>query len=150
MRSVLDTNVVVSALLWDGAPRQLLKSGHSEGIQFFTSVPLLEELIETLSKSKFERKIAASMHSIGKLVELYSKATVVVRPIPVPRVAPDPDDDVVIGTALAAKAGFVVTGDRTLRSVAEYEGVRIVSVIEALEVAVQAASHDPDSADSGR
>jgi predicted nucleic acid-binding protein len=40
---------------------------------------------------------------------------------------------VVIGTALAAKADFVVTGDRALLSVGEYEGGRIVSVSEALD-----------------
>ena len=55
---------------------------------------------------------------------------------PVPRLAPDPDDDVVIGTALAAKANFVVTGDRALLSVAQYEGGRIVSVSEALDAVV--------------
>ena len=53
-----------------------------------------------------------------------------------PRLAPDPDDDVVIGTALAAKADFVVTGDRALLSVREYEGGRIVSVSEALDAVV--------------
>jgi predicted nucleic acid-binding protein len=51
----------------------------------------------------------------------------------VPRIAPDPDDDVVLGTALAAKADFIVTGDRALRSVVQFQGIRIVSVAEALE-----------------
>jgi predicted nucleic acid-binding protein len=41
---------------------------------------------------------------------------------------------VVIGTALAAKADFIVTGDHGLLSVGEYEGVRIVSVKEALQI----------------
>jgi len=59
-------------------------------------------------------------------------------PIQVPRIAPDPDDDVVIGTALAAKADVVVTGDQPLLSIREYKGVRIVSVREALEEAAVA------------
>jgi putative PIN family toxin of toxin-antitoxin system len=82
----------------------------------------MEELTEILSRSKFEGKITESLYSVDQLIELYSKVAVVVRPIPVPRLAPDPDDDVVIGTALAAKANFVVTGDKTLLSVAGYEG----------------------------
>jgi putative PIN family toxin of toxin-antitoxin system len=122
MRLVLDTNVIVSALLWDGLPKRLFKFAHSEGIQLFTSTPLMEELTEILSRSKFEGKITESLYSVDQLIELYSKVAVVVRPIPVPRLAPDPDDDVVIGTALAAKANFVVTGDKTLLSVAGYEG----------------------------
>ncbi|MDO8925461.1 MAG: PIN domain-containing protein [Sideroxyarcus sp.] len=56
------------------------------------------------------------------------------RPTPTPRIASDPDDDVVIGTALAAKADLLVTGDRMLLSVAEYLSVRIVSVAEALQL----------------
>ncbi len=57
----------------------------------------------------------------------------VVRPTASPRIAPDPDDDVVIGTALAAKADLLVTGDRMLLSVAAHQGTRIVSVAEALQ-----------------
>jgi hypothetical protein len=45
----------------------------------------------------------------------------------------DPVDDVVIATALAAKAELVVTGDRALLLFAEYESGRIVSVSEALK-----------------
>jgi hypothetical protein len=58
----------------------------------------------------------------------------VVRPTPTPRIASDPDDDVVVGTALAAKADLLVTGDRPLLSVDKYQGVRIVGVAEALKM----------------
>jgi putative PIN family toxin of toxin-antitoxin system len=133
MRIVLDTNVVVSGLLWDGAPKRLLRTGNLEGVELFTSVPLLVELRGTLSKSKFGPKIDASGGSVDPLVDLYSKLAAVVEAAQVPRLAPDPDDDMVIGTAIAAKADLLVTGDRALFSVAKHEGVRIVSVREALD-----------------
>jgi uncharacterized protein len=132
MRLVLDTNVVASALLWDGAPRRLLHAGRGEGLRLFTSLPLLQELTDVLARQKFEKKIAASLLSVDQLVELYAELAAVVRPAPVPRLAPDPDDDVVIGTAIAAKASLFVTGDRALLSLAEYEGGRIISVNEAI------------------
>lgn len=138
MRVVLDTNVVASALLWDGAPRQLLRVGRRKDVQFVTSAALLAELTDILSRSKFEKKIAASLLSVDQLVDLYSELVALVRPIPVPRIAPDPDDDVVIGTALAAKADFIVTGDRALLTLAEYEGGRIISVSEALRSLISA------------
>jgi putative PIN family toxin of toxin-antitoxin system len=100
--------------------------------------PLLAELTDILSRPKFERKIAASLLSVDQLVDLYTEMVAVVRPISIPRLASDPDDDVVIGTAIAAKANFVVTGDRTLLSIIEYEGVRIVSVSGALDAIVSA------------
>jgi putative PIN family toxin of toxin-antitoxin system len=132
MRLVLDTNVVASALLWDGSPRRLLQLARSEHVALFTSVPLLAELTGILSRPKFEKKIAASLLSVDRLVDLYTELAALVRPSPVERLAPDPDDDMVIGTAIAAKADFIVTGDRALLSLAEYEGGRIISVNEAL------------------
>jgi len=136
MRLVLDTNVVASALLWRGNPRQLMQAARGEGVQLFTSAPLLAELTDILSRAKFAKKIAASLFSVDQLVDLYSEFAYVVRATPIPRIAPDHDDDVVIGTALAAKAKFLVTGDRSLLAVNEYEGVKIVSVSDALQAVV--------------
>ena len=142
MRIVLDTNVVVSGLLWKGAPKRLLRTGNLEGVELFTSTPLLVELRGTLSKSKLGAKIDVSGNSVGELVDLYSKLAAVVEPAPLPRIAPDPDDDVVIGTAVTAKADLLVTGDRALLSVARYEGVRIVSVREALDAVRRTLPHE--------
>ena len=74
------------------------------------------------------------MLTVDQLVDRYAELAQVVRPTPTPRIVSDPDDDVVIGTALAAKADLLVTGDRPLLSVSEYQGVRIVGVAEALEL----------------
>lgn len=132
MRWVLDTNVVASALLWGGEPSLLLRATRNEDFRLFTSTPLLAELTDILGRAKFQKKITASLLSVDQLVDRYAELASVVIPLAVPRVAPDPDDDVVIGTALAAKADFVVTGDRSLRSVRIYNRARIISVSEAL------------------
>ena len=140
MRLVLDTNVVASSLLWGGNPLRLLQAGRAHRIEHYTRTPLLAELTEILSRRKFEQKLAASQLTVEQLVDRYAALAAVVRPIALPRVAPDPDDDVVIATALAAKADLLVTGDRPLLAVGEYQGVRIVDVGEALRrVAAQAS-----------
>lgn len=136
MRLVLDTNVVVSALLWDGVPRRLLRVGRAEDVAFCSSSPLIAELTDVLSRPKFKKKIAASLLTVDQLVDLYVELVALVRPAPTSRLAPDPDDDVVIGTALAAKADYLVTGDKGLLSVEAYEGGRIVTVSEALQVVI--------------
>jgi hypothetical protein len=102
MRLVLDTNVVASALLWGGVPHLLLQAAREKRVELFTSTPLLAEL------------------------------AVLVRPASVPRITPDPNDDVVIGTALTAKADGIVTGDQPFLTVAAYQGVRIIGVREAI------------------
>ena len=132
MRLVLDTNVVASALLWGGVPRQLLQAARERRVELFASTLLLAELTNILGRRKFEKKIAESMLSVDQLLDRYAALATLVRPAPTPRIAPDPDDDVVIGTALAAKADLIVTGDRPLLSVIEYGGVRIIGVSEAV------------------
>lgn len=132
MRLVLDTNVVVSALFWRGPPNQLLSLARTTEVSLYSSLPLVAELSDVLSRPKFEGKIAASLLSINQLVDLYAELVALVRPVTVPRIAPDPDDDAVIGSAISAKANLIVTFDQALLTVAEFEGGRIVSVGEAL------------------
>ena len=134
MRLVLDTNVVASAVLWGGVPRLLLQAGRDKRVELFTSAALLAELTDILGRRKFDKKIAASTLTVDQLVDRYAALAALVRPTPTPRIAPDPDDDVVIGTALAAKADLVVSGDKPLLSVAEYQGMRIVGVSQALQI----------------
>jgi hypothetical protein len=133
VRVVLDTNVVASALLWGGTPRVLLQAAREKRIELFTSTPMLAELSDILGRRKFSKKIAASQLTIDQLVDGYALLASVVRPAATPRIAPDPDDDVVIGTALAAKAELIVTGDKPLLTVIEHQGVRIVGVSEAVK-----------------
>lgn len=133
MRVVLDTNVVASAILWGGTPRLLLQAARDKRVDLFTSTPMLAELTDILGRRKFAKKIAASLLTIDRLVEDYAQLASVVRPAATPRIAPDPNDDVVIGTALAAKAEMIVTGDKSLLSVTEHEGVRIVGVAQSIE-----------------
>lgn len=132
MRLVLDTNVVASAMLWGGNPKLLLQARREKRIELFTSVAMLAELTDILARPKFEKKIAASLLTVDQLVDGYAALAQVVRPTPTPRIVADPDDDVVIGTALAAKADLIVTGDRGLLDVGAYQGIRIVSVAEAI------------------
>lgn len=133
MRLVLDTNVVASALLWGGMPQRLLHAGREKRAELFTSTLLLAELTEILGRHKFNLKISSSLMSIDQLVDRYAQLSALVRPVPISGIAPDPDDDAVIGTALAAKADLIVTGDRSLLSVLEHESIRIVRVGEALQ-----------------
>lgn len=132
MRVVLDTNVVASAMLWGGAPLRLLQAARAGRLSLCTSAPLLDELCEILGRPKFERKLAAARCSPEQLVAGYAALAAAFRPTPVPRLAPDPDDDIVIGTALAAHATLIVTGDKPLLSVGTHAGIRIVTVSGAI------------------
>jgi putative PIN family toxin of toxin-antitoxin system len=133
IRLVLDTNIVLSGLFWDGPPRKLLAPNPSEFV-LYTSAPLIEELEDVLGRRKFASRIALSPAPLHQLVEKYVQSTTLVIPRHVPRIAADSPDDVVIGTALAANADLIVTGDHGLLSVSQYHNIRIVSVAEALQL----------------
>jgi len=133
VRIVLDTNVVASGFLWGGVPRQLLQAAREKRLQLFTSTPLLLELTDILGRAKFARKLAAAQLSVDQLVERYTLLTTVIHPAVIaPTILDDPDDDQVLACALAAKAEIIVSGDRHLLDLKEYQGVRIVTVAEAV------------------
>lgn len=89
--------------------------------------------ISYLIRRKFEKRIATSGLSVDALVEDYTALTTLVRPAPLSGIAPDPDDDVAIGTAMAAQAKPNVTGDKPLLGVIHYQGGRIIQVSEAIK-----------------
>ena len=95
-------------------------------------MPLLAELTDLLGRHKFKAKIAASGFSVDQLVDRYAMLTVVVRPLAVPRIARDPDDDHVIACAIAAQADFIVSGDHDLLDLGQYQGIAILNASDAL------------------
>ena len=138
MRVVLDTNVVASGFLWGGVPRQLLQAAREKRLHLFTSTTLLLELTDILGRAKFARKLAVAQLSIDRLVERYTLLAAVVHPVAIPpTILDDPDDDQVLACALAAKAEIIVSGDRHLLDLEEHQGVRIVTVAEAVALLPQ-------------
>jgi len=135
MRLVLDTNVVASALLWDGLPRQFLRLGREQRVGLFTSTALLAELTDILGRPKFGKKIAASSFTVDQLVDRYAMLATIVRPATIPRTSPDPDDDLVLATAVAARADLIVTGDiRHLQQLGSFRGIAIVGPARAAQL----------------
>lgn len=136
MRLLLDTNVVASGLLWNGAPAQLIDAARAGDLELFTSRTLLAELARILSRVKFSKAIAATGFPCDELVLGYAELAIVLNPAPVPpTVLADPDDDHVLACAVAAEADMIVSGDRHLLDLGGgYQGIPIVTPAEALRV----------------
>ena len=95
MRIVLDTNVVLSALLWRGTPHRLFQSiRRNEHVLLFSSVALLTELAEVLVRPASAKRLALVGREAHELLADYIDAVELVTPSSVPRVvAADADDD---------------------------------------------------------
>ena len=135
MRVILDTNVVVSALLWGGAPYRLVQAAVAGDIELFTSPMLVTELGEILARKHLRAKLAEHHTSAAELTALYGDLARPVSPLATPRVVPyDPDDDHVVACALAASAEAIISGDRHLLRLAQYKGIRIFTVAQAVQI----------------
>lgn len=136
MRLVLNTNVVVSALLWGGLPYQLLQLAAEGEATLYTSPALVVELNDILDRPQFSQRLAAQGAPAQAISDLYRSFSVSVEPASVPRVVPDdPDDDHVVACAVAAKANAIVTGDKHLLKLVRHEDIAIVTVAQALMLA---------------
>jgi uncharacterized protein len=133
MRVVLDTNIVVSALLWGGVPFRLLQAAVAGDILLFTSAALLDELRDVLGREHLASRLAQHRSSVDKAIRRYGELAIAVSPQSVPRIVPDdPDDDHVIACAVAARAHLIVSGDRHLLDLEGFDGVAIVTAGQAI------------------
>ena len=137
MRIVLDTNVVMSALLWRGTPYQLLDAiQQRSSTQLYSSAALLAELADVLTRPSATKRLALIDKTVATVLADYVEVIELVAPTTVPRVVPgDIDDDQVIAAAVAAQADLIVSGDRKhLLPLGSHAGIAIVDVAHALRL----------------
>ncbi len=135
MRIVLDTNVVLSALLWRGTPYRLLEVVRERGeARLFTSPALLDELADVLTRPSATKRLTIIGKTARDVLADYVEAVQVVEPEQVPRVVPDDaDDDQVIAAAIAAGADWIVSGDADLLSMGSHQGIPIITAAQAVQ-----------------
>lgn len=130
MRVVLDTNAVVSALLFSGISSELVSLWQSNLITFLLSREILDEYLRVFSYPKF----GLSEEEIKELIqeEILPHAEVVKPKRSLRVVQRDPSDDKFIECAVAGKARVIISGDKDLLSLGRYRQIRIQSPAQFL------------------
>lgn len=134
VRWVLDTNILVSAFLWEGTPGRLIELAGEKEVQLFTSRALLDELAATLGKKKLAKFVAATGLTADQMLHNFRRlATLVTARALAQQISRDADDDVVLACALAARADLIVSGDGDLLTLKTYRNIPIVTPAQATE-----------------
>jgi len=133
VRAVIDTNVLLSALLWHGAPHALIEQVRGGAFTLVSSPALLAELADVISRPKFDAILARSSTSRNRVLAEVRQLAEVVAPLPLPApVCRDPDDDALLALAVGAQAELIVSGDHDLLALGSYAGIPIVGAAEAM------------------
>jgi uncharacterized protein len=114
LRAVLDTSVLVSAVLKpDGPSGQVLRASGRNAFVLVTSPAILNELVEVLSRPKLQKQTGLGFEEVAQIrVGLQKHAETVAEEYrDLDLVPTDPDDNPVAATALEAQADYLVTLD---------------------------------------
>ena len=124
MRIVLDTNVLLSAILFAGTPGRILDAWRAGEVELVIAPDIVDEYVSVSARLE-ERYPDVDIQPIIALVIRNSKL-VPTTLLPTP-VCGDPDDDKFLACALSSGTEIVVSGDKKLRAVSGYQGIRVLT-----------------------
>jgi uncharacterized protein len=127
---VFDTNIYISAIIFGGAPGICLDLARKKKIILFTSRAILLELAQVL-----DRKFAWEKEEITDVIQAIGGIAELVKPVQtVHIISEDLSDNRILEAALAAKAGFIISGDKKhILPLISFQNIKIVSATEFLK-----------------
>ncbi len=128
MRAVFDTNIYVSAFAIPGgrAEAALVKAVKGE-VRLVISKLIIHELLDVLT-----RKFGRDAEELARVAVFLAELAEVVQPRRKIEVLSDDTDNRILECAMAGRADVIVTGDRAMLELGEYQGVRIMTLREFL------------------
>ena len=127
MRLVVDTNILVSALLSAASlPAQIIVLWRADRFDLLTAAEQLDEIGRVTRYPKIRERLHPAV--AGRLVNDLRALAVTLDALPVVEASPDPNDNYLLAMAVAGSADFLVTGDkRDLLGLGTHAGTRIIS-----------------------
>lgn len=132
VRYVFDTNVIISALLFeDSKPAQAFQYALANA-EVLLSLDLLEELNEVLGRKKFNKYVTNEERE--EFLEALIERAVLIEIIENVQECRDPKDDKVLELAINGDAQYIITGDRDLLVLNPFRNVRVITVEDFLKI----------------
>ena len=132
LRVVADTNVLVSSLLTRGRARAFLEEVLRGNLKLVISPQILDETRQVLRREKFRKYLKEKQ--VEKLIWFLVQVADMVRVrTDLKVIKDDPDDNVILNTALDGKANYIVSGDKHLLVLRNFRGITVLNVGELLK-----------------
>ena len=129
MKVVFDSNILIAALLFPGGRAEAAVANILDGVDdLVISRPILQEVLSVLA-SKFSRdkeelsRVAVVLGEMGRIVEPSRRLSVL----------RDEPDNRILECAVEGNAEAIVTGDKAMLAIGEYEGIRLVTLADYLK-----------------
>jgi uncharacterized protein len=125
-RVVIDTNVIVSGLLFGGPPGELIPLWKKGRIKPAASGDIIDEYLRVLAYPRFELEENEIEYLLYNEILPFFEIIVIEKGKPI--ILADPTDDKFIHCARAAKADIIISGDQHLLTLKSYDRIRIMTV----------------------
>lgn len=133
MRAVIDTNILVSGLIRkQGLPGQVLRRLRDGDFSIIYSVPIMVEVVDVLSRPQIQRKYQVMSDDITALINLVRLRGELVSPNRKIDTCRDPKDNRFLESAIEGDADMIVSGDKDLLDLVDFETIPIISTAEFL------------------
>ncbi|MCX5909817.1 MAG: putative toxin-antitoxin system toxin component, PIN family [Deltaproteobacteria bacterium] len=130
---ICDTNVLVSGVLFGGHARGILRLASRGVVVNFISPDILREAENVLSRSKFDLRPEQVLEIIALFKDTFE---IVIPSIRVRAISTDPEDNHVIEAAQAARAKYIISGDKHLLELKKWEDIQIVSPAHFMQTVI--------------
>jgi putative PIN family toxin of toxin-antitoxin system len=125
---VPDVNVMVSgALLSDTPPSQVMEAWRLHKCELATSPPILDELERVLAYPRVTKLTGYTPEQVHTYRQLLEASALVVPGETLVQVSADPDDNKFFACALEAEADYIVSGDRHVLTVGNFQGIQTIT-----------------------
>lgn len=126
MNIVIDTNVVISGTFFGGAPRRVLEAVVDKTLSAYATAEIVEEYTEIVQEM-IDRKQG---HLTTAVLTPFVQNLHLVEAVTSVKASRDPDDDKFLGCAIDSRSYYIVSGDKDLLVLENYEGIKIITAAD--------------------
>jgi uncharacterized protein len=132
---IIDTSLLITFLISNGSSLELIFQMVKENkIQIYISASTLKELQDTIKKETLKKHIQPVNNKVAKFIAWYKYNTTMISPTEKVTLCRDENDDMFLELAKEIDADFILSGDKDLLSISQFEDCKIIKPTDFLKI----------------